>query len=287
MNKNFILFLFILFSTNVVKAHQPIMDMAPRWQNGYGVQIRHESYNSGKLIDRDSAIINPQNKRISVNKTWLEGVYTFDKAIRVTFKIPYVRKSNFQIDSSQNITRQTSNGIGDLILGLPLKYYVNKGDFTSNLSFTPSIRFATGSSSRAIPISDESTDIGLSFAYNVETSKFYHLYDLFYWFNNQGKRGINDGNELGLDINIGLSLKNIKSYNALLLWDVSIRLQDVGRGLNNKITGGERIHTGPVIALYKDAIIFRVEYKISAYEVFKDIGIARGNEFSIGLGIVY
>jgi hypothetical protein len=33
-----------------VFAHQPVMDMAPRWSGGYGFQIRYESFGSDLTI---------------------------------------------------------------------------------------------------------------------------------------------------------------------------------------------------------------------------------------------
>jgi hypothetical protein len=34
----------------LVFAHQPVMDMAPRWDGGYGFQVRYESYGSDHTI---------------------------------------------------------------------------------------------------------------------------------------------------------------------------------------------------------------------------------------------
>lgn len=40
-------------------AHQPVMDMAPRWQDGYGFQIRQEYRSSDELVSGDSEVDNP------------------------------------------------------------------------------------------------------------------------------------------------------------------------------------------------------------------------------------
>jgi len=87
-----------------VFAHQPIMDMAPRWAQGYGVQTRVENFGAETT-------------------TWVEGVYTWDRSIRATFKLPY-----------------REGELGDIILGLPLKKYTNAGAETSNWSLTPSCK---------------------------------------------------------------------------------------------------------------------------------------------------
>ena len=103
--------LFITLVSNAY-AHQPVMDMAPRWNNGYGVQTRVEHANSETT-------------------TWLEGVYTFKPSLRMTLKVPH------------------SNGkTGDAILAMPIKRYKNAGAFTSNWGLTPSVRMPTGGGSK-------------------------------------------------------------------------------------------------------------------------------------------
>jgi hypothetical protein len=71
-------------------AHQPVMDMAPRWQGGWGFQLRNEHRSSNELRRGDSAVPNPLGRKRQVNTTWLEGVYTFRRELRLTAKIPWV-----------------------------------------------------------------------------------------------------------------------------------------------------------------------------------------------------
>lgn len=89
-------------------AHQPVMDMAPRWEEGYGIQTR----------------VTHANQQI---KTWLEGVYTFKPSLRMTLKVPYA-----------------GGEVGDALFAVPLKRYTNSGAFTSNWGITPSVRIPTG-----------------------------------------------------------------------------------------------------------------------------------------------
>lgn len=88
-------------------AHQPIMDMAPRWNNGYGIQTRVEHTNSETT-------------------TWVEGVYTVKPSVRMTLKVPYV-----------------DGEMGNAIFAVPLKRYTNEGSLTYNWSITPSVRMPT------------------------------------------------------------------------------------------------------------------------------------------------
>ncbi len=285
MNKKIIFAIIaaVFFSRSIL-AHQPVMDMAPRWEDGYGFQIRYENYGSSKLLNGDSEIANTNNDKFSIKKTWYEGVYTFDKSKRITFKLPYIEKSK-----TTSGVKETNDGFGDLTLAMPLKKYKNKGAFTSNLGLTPQIRIPTGETAGNLPISDGSTDLGLSVSYSTETPKFYSLYDLFYWFNGKGDRGMNDGNELGLDINLGYHPihNNVTNSGLFIMWDITARKQEQGYGLNGTINGGSRIHTGPVLVLYKDNVMFRAEYKIPLYEYFENQGLSRGDEINIGIGITF
>ncbi len=279
----------MLLSVTTAQAHQPVMDMAPRWEDGYGFQIRHEFYGSDTLMDGDSEIANPLNLERFVHKTWLEGVYTFDRSKRITFKIPYINQ-----DRTKNIggagVKQSNEGIGDLIVGVPLKHYQNKGAFTHNFGFTPSLRLPTGSSSGAFPISDGSTDLGLSFSYSGESPKFYSLVDVFAWLNTEGDRNMRAGNTYGMDLNLGYHPYHDDDTNSglFIMWDVTARYNDKPSAANlTTASGGKRIHTGPLLVLYKDNIMFRTEYKHPVYENTRSISNSRGSEFNIGIGITF
>lgn len=103
-----LIFTLTLFLSAAAQAHQPVMDMAPRWEGGYGVQTRVTHANDQ-------------------TETWLEGVYTFKPSLRMTLKVPYA-----------------GGELGNAILAMPLKRYKNKGAFTSNWGLTPSVRMPTG-----------------------------------------------------------------------------------------------------------------------------------------------
>jgi hypothetical protein len=167
-----LIFVCMLCLSSAALAHQPVMDMAPRWSEGYGVQSRVEHFDDNTT-------------------TWLEGVYTWDRSIRGTFKLPY-----------------RDGELGDLILGLPLKKYRNEGAATSNWSVTPSVQLPTGEAGQ--------WDTGLSVSYSSETPSFYQLYDLYTW-----------GDRTGLDINVGLALPG-KGSGMFALWDVSVLTSEDG-----------------------------------------------------------
>jgi hypothetical protein len=169
---NWLTCVLLLVAGSQAYAHQPVMDMAPRWADGYGVQARIENFDSQTIV-------------------WTEGIYTFDKSVRATFKLPHA-----------------DGEFGGLILGLPLKKYSNDGSKTSNWSITPSVQLPTGT--------QDDWDAGLSLSYSSESPKYYQLYDLYSW-----------GDRTGLDINVGLALPG-KGSGKFLMWDVSLLTSDKG-----------------------------------------------------------
>ena len=220
----------LLFS-QLLLAHQPVMDMAPRWENGYGIQTRVVRFNNQTT-------------------TWLEGVYTFEPSKRVTFKLPYANNSE-----------PGKEGLGDLIIGVPLKRYSNKGAFTSNWSITPSIQFPTGD--------DGEWGVGLSLSYSSETPSFYQLYDLYAW-----------KDRIGLDINVGLHPyhNNENNSGVFTMWDVSLLSSD----------DGDRIQSGPVLVYYWQNVMLRAEYKALLHENDSDIKAAGGDDYtSLGIGMTF
>ncbi len=111
LNRNILILFFI---AGTLKAHQPVMDMAPRWAGGSGLQIRHIWFGSNELLDYEDQVSNPLGLSHDVNQTWFEGVYTFDRSFRVTAKLPYLKQSRLRPSGAGTVFEQNS-GWGDLI----------------------------------------------------------------------------------------------------------------------------------------------------------------------------
>lgn len=270
-----------------VWAHQPVMDMAPRWKGGYGFQVRQELRFSDTLLDDDSEINNPLGRKRRVNTTWLEGIYTFKREVRASIKIPWIDQSRTMLRGGVPV-KEESSGLGDIIIGMPLKRYQNEFSTTTNVAFTPSLRIPTGKTSGDFPLGDGSWDVNLSLSRSTEAAGLYQYYDLFYWINNKGKRGIEDGNQVGFDANIGIHPfhNNVTNSGVFLMMDVSARYQDSGHDTSGT-TGGTRISIGPVLVLYRDNIMFRAEFKNPAYEKVFDTQVSYGSEVNVGVGITF
>jgi len=270
-----------------VLAHQPVMDMAPRWQKGYGGQVRVEARYSDKVLSGDNKAENPFGRDRRVQKTWVEGVYTLRREVRLTFKLPFVYQTRTAVKNGI-VVKQKGSGVGDLILGVPLKYYNNFKGGTYNIGFTPSVRLPTGITSGDFPPGDGSTDVGFSLSYSLETAKFYHFYDLFYWVNNDGISGIDQGDELGFDGNIGIHPfhNNETDSGMFIMLDASVR-HELGGVDRAGDTGGTRLSLGPVIVLYRKNVMFRAEYKLPVYERRHGESVSYGQELNVGIGITF
>ena len=98
----------ILIAPALSSAEQPIFGEMPRWAGGWGVQTRHEARRDG---DQDSQWMH------------VDGVYTWERWIRVTAKVP------FRVDSDA--------GIGTPTLALPLKKYFNLDGRSGSWTIAP------------------------------------------------------------------------------------------------------------------------------------------------------
>ncbi|MFT5387489.1 MAG: hypothetical protein ACI9E5_000617 [Candidatus Omnitrophota bacterium] len=286
MTKNIILLTLglCLIQVSVSYADQPVMNEAPRWAGGKGFQIRHEYRASDTLISKEDEIPNPLGKKRRVDTTWLEGVYTWNRSRRITIKIPYVDKMRVTEVAGQAV-KQHDRGLGDIIIGTPLRKYTNYKNWTNNFSFTPSIRIPSGKTSGDYPIGDGSTDVGLSFSYGAESPRYLAGVDFFYWINNSGRRGQHEGNLFGLDVTLGKTVyhNGKKSAGASVQLDFGLRYKEDGSTISGNGTG-TRVMLGPGLVYFQGPMIARAVYTIPIYENALDETVSYGHQLDIGIG---
>ena len=271
----------------LISAHQPVMDMAPRWEHGYGFQVRIESAYSKKLQKGSSETENPFNLHRRVTTTWLEGIYTFKRELRFTLKIPYHRQDRTALIDGARL-RLKGRGLGDIIIGVPIKSYRNFESSTRNIAFTPSLRLPTGSTADDFPGGDGSVDLGLSFSASFEEAKLYQYYDLFFWWNGEGDDEMQQGNQIGFDANIGWHPwhNNLQNQGVFLMMDLTARYEKKGRDRFG-ITGGKSLSLGPVLVYYKEGTMIRIEYKYPVFDDANDIQLAQSPQLNLGIGFVF
>lgn len=278
----------LVFGTGgAASAHQPVMDMAPRWEGGFGFQVRHEYRFTNDRLSGDEKASNPLDRDKRVHTTWLEGVYTWKRELRATIKVPWVEQSRVSVLNGRRV-REHGSGVGDIVVGLPLKKYWNARDSTYNLSFTPSLRAPTGSVRDDHPVGDGSWDLGLSTSFSSEHAKTYSLVDLFWWKNTRGTRGINQGDVVGLDMNLGYHPyhSNARNLGIFTMLDVEARYEGGGRD-TRAVTGGTRLGVGPILVAYWKNVMARGELKVPVYEHVRGTQFARGIQFNLGIGVTF
>jgi len=253
MNKNI---LYIGLIKTLVFAHQPVMDMAPRWSGGYGFQIRYESFKTKH-----------QDKSFSTDHRiyFFEGVYTWDKSKRITFKLPYYKIENRRSNSVSRLSE-----FRELIIGLPLKKYKNYNHHTQNFGFTPQIKIPINKMDRS---SKYKYGSGLSISYSKESFKYYQLYDIFGWIH-QGKVPL-----FGIDINLGVHPyhNNNNNNGVFIIWDVT--------GRYNESHGS--ILAGPVLVPYRQKVMARLELKFPVIETGIEDHLTKSIFSNLGIGFVF
>ncbi len=268
MNRSII----ILALIEIGWAHQPVMDMAPRWVGGWGFQFRYETLGSNKLLDGENSIAGLSHYR---KTTWFEGVYTWKRSIRATFKLPYhqIKNEKQLIDWGDPIEK--GSGLGDLILALPLKKYFNLKRSTGNFGITPQIRLKTGDDSDII---ESKGGYGLSLSYSAENFSYYQLYDLYGW-------SLEDGSSVtGVDINLGWHPIHNNDTNSglFLMWDGTFQMKSDKDG-NRDV----RLFSGPIAVLYRGGIMARIDVKFPLSESVDQASLSKGTIVQTGIGFVF
>jgi hypothetical protein len=276
-----------LSAASVASAHQPVMDMAPRWAGGYGFQVRYEYQFADEILAGDDEVANPFDRERTVHTTWIEGIYTWTRELRATFKLPIVDQKRVGVVGGAPVD-QKGSGVGDLILGVPLRKYWNLKSSTLNVGLTPSLRLPTGSTSGGFPVGDGSWDFGLSTSVSAESVFWYTLLDGFWWKNRGGMRGIDAGDEFGIDFNLGIHPyhDNARNLGGFVMLDFETRWQQ--RGVDTAgTTGRTRVTLGPVLVGYWNNLMLRAEAKFPVYEKVLGTQFAEPLRLNIGVGVTF
>ena len=255
-----------------VKTHQPVMDMAPRWAKGYGIQSWYEHSND-----------ETQTRKVEENTVRLEGVYTFTREHRITLKIPISSKS-----VTQNGQHSSFSYLGDAVIGFQNKLYFNEKKFTANLGLNPSIRIPTR-------LGDDSSSPERNFGYSlslsasVESFLWYGLIDFFYWGNTRSSDGTRPEDLFGFDLDIAYHPYHNNSLNIGLF----LMMGFDGRFYQNNSTADQNLkkrsimQVVPTLVLYKDNVMLRSEYYIPVWQE-KNQGLkADSFLFRLGVGVTF
>lgn len=281
----------LFLAPSAAMAHQPVMDMAPRWSGGYGFQTRYESVVSGRLELDGREIANPQGLKSESRTLGFEGVYTFHRSYRVTFKLPYNHlRKRFLKDGL--LRDAEASGLGDMILAFPIKRYRNYMTHTDNLAFNPSMILPTGKTGGDVPLGRGTVDYGLSVSYAREAVKTFGLWDLWSNIHTKGTDGKIKGNLVGFDMNVGLYpyQDSKKEIAALLLWGTHVRHQFKNRlpgGTLDADSGGRWVEMAPIFVVLHRNLAFRAEAYFPVHRRLNGAQLVNDYRFQTGIGITF
>ena len=269
-NRRTILIL-LLASLNQLAADQPIMNMMPRWDGGYGFQVLAESIHRSDLKQGDDVVASGYSEDVSI--LHLQGVYTWDRSVRLTFKLPYIVDAQREVlGSSEQKVVQHDQGLGDLTLALPLKQYFNLAARSGNWTLTPQVRVPLGKADDSYEVANRVWGGGLFAGYETETYNWFFASGIGAWlFENP------EPAEWHYSLDLG--------WNALdylqILWESDLHWDDDDAFI---------VSAGPAIyARFSDNVHARFEWKhdfvseVSSHE--PDHG--NGDRLSIGIGFVF
>ncbi len=254
-----------------LNADQPIMNMMPRWDGGYGFQVRAEHVHRSDLKQGSDVV--GRGLTEDLTQLHLEGVYTWDRSIRLTAKLPYVADARREVpDAGGQKVVQYDEGIGDLTLALPLKKYFNLDARSGSWTLAPQLRIPLGKEDDEFEVWDGVWGSGLSLGYETETYHWFIATSAGFWVFEQPEPA-----EWSYSLDLGWNVRD----DMQILWESDLSWDD-----ENKFF----LSAGP--ALYwrwNDKIHIRIEWKHDFISRVSSDQPDHGNgdRFSGGVGFVF
>ena len=257
--------------SNLVQADQPIMNMMPRWDGGYGFQLLTEHIHRSDLKQGSRTV--GAGFTEDITKVHLEGVYTWDRSIRATFKLPYIVDARREVlDGNGNKIVQHDSGIGDLTVALPFKQYFNLAARSGSWTFTPQIRVPLGDKNKGYEVPDRVWGSGVSVGYETETYAWFFATSASIWMFEQEEPA-----EWSYSLDLGWNARD----NMQLLIETDLKWDD-----DKAFTAS----SGP--ALYwrwSDHIHTRIDWK---HDIVSKVSAqvhdhGNGDRISLGIGFVF
>lgn len=255
----------------VARGDQPILSKMPRWSEGYGIQFVYEYRHERDLLLGGQKIGPSLTEDVHIMN--IEAVYTWERWIRLTAKLPYVLSAERQVfDGNGNIVTQHDQGIGDLTLALPLKRYFNLDGRSGSWTLAPQLRVPTAGND-SYEIGDGVWGAGLSLGYETETTDWFFAFGASAWTFEQ-----DEPFQAGLSVDFG---RNIFAFDSSgqLTWETDFTWEDDGSRL---------LSAGPALYWkFTDTIHFKAEWKHDFYDKRGTLDHGNGDTIKIGLGFVY
>ena len=261
----------VVFSVWIVSADEPIMNMMPRWDNGWGLQMINEYRHEDDLLLGSRTTYSGFTE--DVHLLHFQGVYTWDRSIRLTYKIPYVLDARREMPDGWGGKRvEHDNGIGDATLALPLKKYFNLDGRSGSWSLKPMVRVPLAGDDD-YEIYDSEWGGGLSLSYDFETPRLAFLSSASYWFHDNQMPS-----EIYLSLDLGYKFYPLGT-NCQFLWETDFLYKD---------NGTETLMAGPALYWnFNDITHMRLEWKHDFYDRQGMLDHGNGDRFLLSLGLVF
>ncbi len=261
----------LLLSGILLKADDPIMNMMPRWDDGWGFQFIEEYRHESDLLLGDRKAY--PNFVEDVHLLHFETVYTWDKSIRVTAKFPWVLDARREMpDGSGGKKVEHDNGIGDATLSLPLKKYFNLDGKSGSWTFKPMVRLPFAGDGD-YEVYDGQWGNGVGLAYEFETAKWHVHVSTSGWVYH-GDEPFESHSSLDLGYNF-----EARGTNGSIYWETDFHWED---------DGSETLYAGP--ALYwnvNDTVHWKLEWKHDFHDRQGVLDHGNGDTFKFSLGFVF
>lgn len=262
----------------------PVMESVPRWDEGFGLELYHESYGSDTLLSRDNKVANPFGLESETHETWLKGIYYPVKEFGVFAKLPYINHFEDEVRGGTK-HRKSDAGFGDVEAGVTLKRYWNWRGSTADVTFAPQLRLPTGSTSGEMPVGDGSVDVG--FTADAKWENFTHMLmgGVNYWKNSDGDRGIDMGDTVDAHVMYGYHVYAWPEEQAgfFLIPKFDVMWEGTGQDLYGQ-TGGVRVQAGPAIKMYRGNYLAYLEAGFPIYERVKGTDFSEGTVLRASIG---
>ena len=252
-------------------ADQPIFNEMPRWDDGWGFQFIYEYRTEDDLLLEDDKLAPGFSEEVEV--LHLEGVYTWDKSVRLTVKLPYLIGATRELpDGLGGKLIQEDQGIGDATVALPLKKYFNLDGRSGSWTLAPQLRVPL-SGDDAYEIYDGEWGTGLGFGYETET--FRHIFSvgasIWHYFEDEPF-------EVFAHLDVARNLQGFGSSGHLKL-ENDLQFED-----NGSLT----LTIGPALYWkFTDTVHTKISWKKDVSDRQGVIDHGNGEAFKIGVGFVY
>ena len=274
MKSRFILILGVTITLGLPSAllsDQPVFNEMPRWDHGWGVQLVQEMRRESDLMSGSEVIAEGYSEDVDI--LHLEGVYTWDKSIRMTAKLPFVMDASRELpDGNGGIITQQDEGIGDVTLALPLKKYFNLDGRSGSWTLAPQVRVPL-SGDDEYEVYDGAWGAGLSAGYETETYNYLFSTGMGAW-------SFGDGEPFraSAHMDLGLNFRLFKT-SGHVKWETDFIFEDDGH---------EKLLVGPHVYLrINDEFHAQVMYKKEVHARRNALDHGHGKILKFGLAFVY